>query len=201
MCGFIIKPSMCKHINHINRVHKTNATAGVIQYFPRLNASQIMLPMQENDAASTAWRCSGYPEHPSGAHGPPEQVAVEETGARHEVHQHQQAERRPQQAAAGARTVCRSIALTSFLLSSLAPNPKTKNQKLRGLGLTLKSYGKDMEYSTMFSANIINLTCCIIIKMPEFRVDNFSAGRTKWRSPMLKRTWWNSLALFQIVNL
>ena len=53
----------------------------------------------------------------------------------------------------------------------------------------------------MFSENIINLTCCIIIKMPAFRVDKFSAGRTKCRSPMLKRTRWNSLALFLIVNL
>ena len=31
--------------------------------------------------------------------------------------------------------------------------------------------------------------------MPAFRVDKFSAGRTKCRSPMLKRTWWNSLAV------
>ena len=53
----------------------------------------------------------------------------------------------------------------------------------------------------MFSENIINLTSCIVIKMPAFRVDKFSAGRTKCRSPMLKRTWWNSLALFLIVNL
>ena len=53
----------------------------------------------------------------------------------------------------------------------------------------------------MFSENIINLTCCIIIKMPAFRVDKFSAGRTECRSPMLKRTLWNSLALFLIVNL
>ena len=53
----------------------------------------------------------------------------------------------------------------------------------------------------MFSENIINLTDCIIIKMPAFRVDKFSTGRTKCRSPMLKRTWWNSLALFLIVNL
>ena len=51
------------------------------------------------------------------------------------------------------------------------------------------------------SENIINLTCCIITKMPAFRVDKFSAGRTKCMSPMLKRTWWNSLELFQIVNL
>ena len=109
--------SKCKHINHINRVHKTNSTAGVIQYFPRLNASQIMLLMQENDAATTAWRCSGYPQHPPGAHGSSEQVTVEEAGARHEVHQHQQAERRPQQATAGTRTVCRSIALTSLLIT------------------------------------------------------------------------------------
>ena len=40
----------------------------------------------------------------------------------------------------------------------------------------------------------------IIIKMPAFRVDKFSAVRTKSRSPMLKRTMWNSLALF-LVNL
>ena len=53
----------------------------------------------------------------------------------------------------------------------------------------------------MFNENIINLSFCIIIKMPAFRVDKFSAGRTKCKSPMLKRTWWNSLALFQIVNL
>ena len=52
----------------------------------------------------------------------------------------------------------------------------------------------------MFSENIINLTCCIIIKMLAFRVDKFSAGRTKCRSSMLKRTWWNSLALFLIVR-
>ena len=31
----------------------------------------------------------------------------------------------------------------------------------------------------MFSENIINLTFCSIIKMPAFRVDKFSAGRTK----------------------
>ena len=98
-----------------------------------------------------------------------------------------------------------------------SPGPKTqklKNQKPRGLGLTLKQYSKnknvsqwspllvqqkksqvdserkDIEQSNMFSENIINLTCCIIIKMPAFRVDKFSAGRTKCRSPMLKRTWW-----------
>ena len=53
----------------------------------------------------------------------------------------------------------------------------------------------------MFSENIINLTFFIIIKLTAFRVDKFSAGRTKCRSPMLKRTWWNSLALFLIVNL
>ena len=53
----------------------------------------------------------------------------------------------------------------------------------------------------MFIENIINLTCCIIIKMPAFRVDKFSAVRTKSRSPILKGTMWNSLALFLIVNL
>ena len=53
----------------------------------------------------------------------------------------------------------------------------------------------------MFSMNIINLTCCIIIKMLAFRVDKFSAGMTKCRSPMLKRTMRKSLALFLIVNL
>ena len=47
----------------------------------------------------------------------------------------------------------------------------------------------------MFSENIINLTCCIIIKMQNasiqgrfvfmvLMVDKFSAGRTKCRSPM-----------------
>ena len=53
----------------------------------------------------------------------------------------------------------------------------------------------------MFSENIINLTYCTIIKMPASRVDKFSAGRTKCRSPVLKRTWWNSLAPFLIGNL
>ena len=42
----------------------------------------------------------------------------------------------------------------------------------------------------MFSENIINLTFFIIIKLTTFRVDKFSAGRTKCRSPM-----------FLIVNL
>ena len=37
--------------------------------------------------------------------------------------------------------------------------------------------------------------------MPAFRVDKFSAVRTKCRSPMLKRTMWNSPALVLIVNL
>ena len=63
----------------------------------------------------------------------------------------------------------------------------------------MDSERKDMEYSTMFSENIINLTCSINIKMPAFRVDKFRAGRTKCRSPMLKRTWWDRLALFPIV--
>ena len=53
----------------------------------------------------------------------------------------------------------------------------------------------------MFSENIINITCCIIIKMPAFRVDKFSGVRTKCRSPILKRTMLNSLAPFLIVNL
>ena len=54
----------------------------------------------------------------------------------------------------------------------------------------------------MFSENIINLTFCIIIKMLAFRVDKFSAGRTKCRSTKCKK-WWrlNSLALILIVNL
>ena len=51
------------------------------------------------------------------------------------------------------------------------------------------------------SEKIINLTSCIIIKMPAFRVDKFSGVRTECRSPMLKRTIWSSLALFLIVNL
>ena len=53
----------------------------------------------------------------------------------------------------------------------------------------------------MFIENMINLTWCIIFKMQSFREDKFSAGRTKCRSPMLKWTWWISLALFLIVNL
>ena len=40
----------------------------------------------------------------------------------------------------------------------------------------------------MFSENIINLTCCTIIKKPASRGDIFSAGRTKRRSPMLKES-------------
>ena len=40
-----------------------------------------------------------------------------------------------------------------------------------------------------------------MIKMPAFRVNKFSAGRSKCRSNMLKKTYWNSLALFLIVNL
>ena len=60
---------------------------------------------------------------------------------------------------------------------------------------------KDMELSIMFSEIIINLTCYTIIKIPASRVDTFIAGRSKCRSPMLKRTWWNSLALFLIVKL
>ena len=41
---------------------------------------------------------------------------------------------------------------------------------------------KDMGSSTVFSVNIINLTCCTIIKMPASRIDNYSAGRTNCRS-------------------
>ena len=37
--------------------------------------------------------------------------------------------------------------------------------------------------------------------MPAFRVYKFSAGRTKCMYPMFKRTLWNCLALFLIVNL
>ena len=47
----------------------------------------------------------------------------------------------------------------------------------------------------MFSENIINLTYCMIIKIPAFRVDQFIAGMTKCRSPMLKRTWWNKITI------
>ena len=59
---------------------------------------------------------------------------------------------------------------------------------------------KDTEQSTMFSENIIILSCCTIIKMPSSRVDKFSVGRTKCMSPMQIRTWWNSPALFLLVN-
>ena len=48
----------------------------------------------------------------------------------------------------------------------------------------------------MFTENIINLNCCTIIKMPASRVDKFSAGRTKCRSTMKIRTWWNRPAMF-----
>ena len=37
--------------------------------------------------------------------------------------------------------------------------------------------------------------------MPAFREDKFSAGRTKYRSPMLKNNVERSIALFLIVNL
>ena len=47
---------------------------------------------------------------------------------------------------------------------------------------------KDKEKSTMFSENIIILTCYTIIKMPATRVDKFSARRTKCRSPMLEQS-------------
>ena len=45
----------------------------------------------------------------------------------------------------------------------------------------------------MFRKKIINLTDCIIIKMPALRVDKFSVH--------VERTMWTSLALFLIVNL
>ena len=35
-----------------------------------------------------------------------------------------------------------------------------------------------------------------VVKMPASRVDKFSAGKTKYRSPMEIRTWWNGPALF-----
>ena len=97
------------------------------------------------------------------------------------------------------------------------PNPVQPNSKPklvpRGLGLTLNHGGnqpnpskikvnserKDTKQSTMFSENIIILSCCTIIKMPASRVDKFSAGRTKCRSPMQIRIWWNSPALFLLV--
>ena len=54
----------------------------------------------------------------------------------------------------------------------------------------------------MFSENIINLTFCIIIKMPAFRVNKFSAGRKdQMQVSYVERTWWNSLAQFLIDNL
>ena len=40
------------------------------------------------------------------------------------------------------------------------------------------------EGNGVVSENIIILTCCTIIKMPATRVDKFSAGRIKCRSPM-----------------
>ena len=48
----------------------------------------------------------------------------------------------------------------------------------------------------MFNDNIINLTFCTIIIMPASRIDKFSAGRTKCRSPMWIRTWWTRQTLF-----
>ena len=91
------------------------------------------------------------------------------------------------------RNNCRAIRTgMGGLLLCPGPKPKTKGPW---------AYNKILWATTMFSANIINLTCCIIVKMSAFRVDKFSVGRTKFRSPMLKRTLWNTLALFQIVNL
>ena len=70
-------------------------------------------------------------------------------------------------------------------------NPKSKTYSewsplLVRIKMKVDSNRKVMEQSTMFSEKIINLTCCSIIKMPASRVDRFSAGRTKYRSPMLK---------------
>ena len=56
------------------------------------------------------------------------------------------------------------------------PYLSVKKKKFRG------SERREMEYSTIFSENILNLTRCTIIKMPVFRVKNFSAGRTKYTS-------------------
>ena len=58
-----------------------------------------------------------------------------------------------------------------------------------------------VELFTMFFKSIINLTYCTIFKMTASRVDKFSAGRTKCRSPMKIRTRLNSPALFLVVNL
>ena len=65
----------------------------------------------------------------------------------------------------------------------------------------LDSKKKDMGESTMFKENIIKLTSSINIKMPASRVDKFSAGWTKYRSPMKTRTCWNSPTLLLLVNL
>ena len=66
--------------------------------------------------------------------------------------------------------------------------------------IQVDSERKDIK-STTFSENIINLNCCTNIKMPASMEENFRAGRTKCRSPMQIRTWWNTLALFLVVNL
>ena len=109
-----------------------------------------------------------------------------------------------------------------FQLSSpgLKPqSPKPKNQKQRGLGLTLKSHGPPPHQTPPsgppYLSNKKNLRwtargrtwssppCSVrtsSVLLVAFRVDKFSAGRTKCRSLMLKRTWWNSLALFLLVN-
>ena len=83
---------------------------------------------------------------------------------------------------------------------SLAPNPKPQTLSPKPFSPKLKTKGPWADTkiswathpitlkhfrSTMFSENIINLTCCIIIKIPAFTVDKISAGRTKCRSPAL----------------
>ena len=76
---------------------------------------------------------------------------------------------------------------TQRKLSSMkeGSNNKTQGVKLTQIGPSYLSVQKNKGgQSTMFSENIILLAFCTIIKMPAFRVDKFSAGRTKCRSPM-----------------
>ena len=58
---------------------------------------------------------------------------------------------------------------------------------------------KDVEQSTMFKENIINLTSGTIIKMRASRIDIFIQCRMELNvglpSPMQTRTWWNSPTL------
>ena len=50
-----------------------------------------------HDAQAWVWGRAGSAQHSAGAPRPSQQVPVEEAGAGHEVHQHQQAERGEQQ--------------------------------------------------------------------------------------------------------